>query len=174
MRIIDIYICFLTAILITYIKGGTLPKFVCRRDLQWRRLHLLIIFTEVNKFYRLMLLLYPGELYRLLGASSFVFFYCRWVFFSKKYSDSQWCWKKNILIFGRGKKNNVIQSFCRIYNLMLNSGKIICYSRDKQKNILTLVLSEKKILKETKNHNPTCRLNGRSLIRLFQVSNQQP
>ena len=27
---------------------------------------------------------------------------------------------------------------------MLNSGKIICYSRDKQKNILTLVLSEKK------------------------------
>jgi hypothetical protein len=31
------------------------------------------------------------------------------------------------------------------YNLMLNSGKI---------NILTLVLSEKKILNETKNHNP--------------------
>jgi hypothetical protein len=32
----------------------------------------LIFFTEVIKFYWLMLLLYPGELYRLLGASSFV------------------------------------------------------------------------------------------------------
>jgi hypothetical protein len=41
------------------------------RFLQWRRLHLLIFFTEVIKFYWLMLLLYPGELYRLLGASSF-------------------------------------------------------------------------------------------------------
>ena len=36
---------------------------------------------------------------------------------------------------------------------MLNSGKQFRASRDK-KNILTLVLSEKKILKETKNHNP--------------------
>ena len=44
-------------------------KFFCRRGLQWRRLHLLIFFTEVIKFYWLMLL-YPGELYRLLGASS--------------------------------------------------------------------------------------------------------
>jgi hypothetical protein len=33
-------------------------------------LQLLIFFTEVIKFYWLMLLLYPGELYRLLGASS--------------------------------------------------------------------------------------------------------
>jgi hypothetical protein len=33
------------------------------------------------------------------------------------------------------------------YNLMLNSGK-------KSINILTLVLSEKKFLNETKNHNP--------------------
>jgi hypothetical protein len=41
---------------------------------QWRRLHLLIFFTEVIKFYWLMLLLYPGELYRLLGASSSSFF----------------------------------------------------------------------------------------------------
>jgi hypothetical protein len=31
-----------------------------------RRLHLLIFFTEVIKFYWLMLLLYPGELYRTL------------------------------------------------------------------------------------------------------------
>ena len=36
---------------------------------------------------------------------------------------------------------------------MLNSGKKIRALRDK-KNILTLVLSEKKILNETKNHNP--------------------
>ena len=46
---------------------------------------------------------------------------------------------------------------------MLNSGKKI---RDKKKNILTLVLSEKKILNETKNHNPPpplFKLNGRSL-----------
>ena len=34
---------------------------------------------------------------------------------------------------------------------MLNSGKKI---RDKKKCIVTLVLSEKKILNETKNHNP--------------------
>ena len=38
---------------------------------------------------------------------------------------------------------------------MLNSGKKI---------ILTLVLSEKEILKETKNHTPSCKLNGRSPI----------
>ena len=38
---------------------------------------------------------------------------------------------------------------------MLNSGKKI--------NILTLVLSEKKILNEAKNHNPSFKLNGRSL-----------
>ena len=38
---------------------------------------------------------------------------------------------------------------------MLNSGKKIPASHDKKnKNILTLVLSKKKILNETKNHNP--------------------
>ena len=37
---------------------------------------------------------------------------------------------------------------------MLNSGKKNCVVRDKKKNILTLVLSEKKFLNETKNHNP--------------------
>ena len=47
---------------------------------------------------------------------------------------------------------------------MLNSGKKFHASRDKKINILTLVLSEKKILNETKNHNPPCKLNGRSLI----------
>ena len=51
------------------LKGEPLPKFFCRRGLQWQRLHLLIYFTEVIKFCWLMLLLYPGELYRLLGAS---------------------------------------------------------------------------------------------------------
>ena len=47
------------------------------------------------------------------------------------------------------------------YNLMLNSGKKL---RDKKINIRILVLSEKKILNETKNHNPPFKLNGRSLI----------
>ena len=48
---------------------------------------------------------------------------------------------------------------------MLNSGKKIRASRNKRKNILTLVLSKKKFLNETKNHNPPpCKLNGRSLI----------
>ena len=37
---------------------------------------------------------------------------------------------------------------------MLNSGKKFRALRDKKINILTLVLSEKKILNETKNHNP--------------------
>ena len=47
---------------------------------------------------------------------------------------------------------------------MLNYGKKIRALRDKKKNILTLVLSEKKILNETKNHNPPFKLNGQSLI----------
>jgi hypothetical protein len=46
---------------------------------------------------------------------------------------------------------------------MLNSGKKFRALRDIKKNILTLVLSEKKILNETKNHNPPFKLNGRSL-----------
>ena len=37
---------------------------------------------------------------------------------------------------------------------MLNSGKKNCALRDKKKYILTLVLSEKNLLNETKNHNP--------------------
>ena len=37
---------------------------------------------------------------------------------------------------------------------MLNCGKKIRASHDKKKNILTLVLSEKKPLNETKNHTP--------------------
>ena len=49
---------------------------------------------------------------------------------------------------------------------MLNSGKKIRALRDKKINILTL-LSEKKILNETKNRNPPFKLNGRSLSRLM-------
>ena len=48
---------------------------------------------------------------------------------------------------------------------MLNSGKKNCALRDKKINILTLVLSEKKILNETINHNPPpFKLSGRSLM----------
>ena len=46
---------------------------------------------------------------------------------------------------------------------MLNSGKKFRALRYKKINILTLVLSGKKILNETKNHNPPFQLNGRSL-----------
>ena len=48
---------------------------------------------------------------------------------------------------------------------MLDSGKKFRALRDKKINILTLVLSEKKFLNETKNHNPPFKLNGRSLIK---------
>jgi hypothetical protein len=37
---------------------------------------------------------------------------------------------------------------------MLNSGKKFRALRDKKNNILTLVLFEKNVLNETKNHNP--------------------
>ena len=46
---------------------------------------------------------------------------------------------------------------------MLNSGKKIALCATKKINILTLVLFEKKIRNETKNHNPPFKLNGRSL-----------
>jgi hypothetical protein len=39
----------------------------------------------------------------------------------------------------------------------------------KKINILTLVLSGKKILNETKNHNPPFKLNGRSLMGTFYI-----
>ena len=59
---------------------------------------------------------------------------------------------KKIFWFWWRKKNNLIQSFC--HSLMLNTGRKFRALRDKKKNILTLVLSEKKILNETNNHNP--------------------
>ena len=46
---------------------------------------------------------------------------------------------------------------------MLNSGKKIALCATKKINILTIVFSEKKILNETKNHNPPFKLNDRSL-----------
>ena len=56
---------------------------------------------------------------------------------------------------------------------MLNSGKKICTLCDKKINILTLVLSEKKILNETKNHNPPpFKLNGRSLRQLVDMGSK--
>ena len=47
---------------------------------------------------------------------------------------------------------------------MLNCGKKIRFARQKKKKILTLVLSEKICLSETKNHNSPSpfKLNGRS------------
>ena len=52
---------------------------------------------------------------------------------------------------------------------MLDYGKEIRTLRDKKKKkIRTLVLSEKKILNETKNHNPPFKLNGRSLSGVIQ------
>ena len=48
---------------------------------------------------------------------------------------------------------------------MLKSGKKFRALHDKKINILTIMLSEKKILNETKNHTPPpFKLNGRSLI----------
>ena len=52
---------------------------------------------------------------------------------------------------------------------MLNAGKKIHALRDNFFFILTLVLSKKKILNETKNHTPPppYKLNGRSLMKIF-------
>ena len=65
-------------------------------------------------------------------------------FFLKKYSDSQCCWKK-YSDFGGGKKKS--DSDFLLYDLMLNPGKKILALHDKKNK---LVLSEKKILNETK------------------------
>ena len=60
----------------------------------------------------------------------------------KKYSD-----------IGGGKKNKYDSEFLS-YNLMLNSGKKFGLCATKKINILTLVLSIKKILNETKTITP--------------------
>ena len=57
---------------------------------------------------------------------------------------------------------------------MLESGKKIRALRDKKKNILTLVLSEKKVLNETKKHNlPPFKLNGWSLSEINLLQKRQ-
>jgi hypothetical protein len=57
--------------------------------------------------------------------------------------------------------------------LMLNSGKKFALCATKKINNLTLVWSEKKILNETKNHNPPpFKLNGRSLIGYYYSINK--
>ena len=62
------HLCFSTAMLIIYIKRGTPAQHFWGSAMT--RATFVCFFTEVIKFYWLMLLLYPGELYRLLGASS--------------------------------------------------------------------------------------------------------
>jgi hypothetical protein len=57
---------------------------------------------------------------------------------------------------------------------MLNSGKKIRALHDKKIYILTLVLSEKKFLNETKNRNPPFKLNGRSLSKCQSEQLNQP
>ena len=50
------------------------------------------------------------------------------IFFLKKYSDSQCCWKKYSDFGGEKKSDSEFLS----YNLMLNSGKKICALPDKK------------------------------------------
>ena len=73
-------------------------------------------------------------------------------FFSKKIFWFPMMLKKIFWFWWRNKKKS--DSEFLSYNLMLNSGKKIRALRDKKINILILVLSEKKIRNETKNHNP--------------------
>ena len=68
--------------------------------------------------------------------------------------------EKNILILVEEKNNNLIQSFCHITFKFWKKKFMLCAT--KKINIPTLVF-EKKILNETKNHNPSFKLNGRSL-----------
>ena len=70
------------------------------------------------------------------------------VFFLKKYSESQCCWKK-YSDFGGGKKKLSDSEFLS-YNLMLNSWKKFALGATKKINILTLVLSEKNISERNK------------------------
>jgi hypothetical protein len=57
--------------LITYIKGGNPAQIFLERGSANDKGYICYFLTEVIKLYLLMMLLYPGELYRLLGASSY-------------------------------------------------------------------------------------------------------
>ena len=57
--------------LITYVKGGIPAQIFLGEGVYNDEGYICYFLTEVIKFYSLMLLLYPGELCRLLGASSF-------------------------------------------------------------------------------------------------------
>ena len=59
--------------LTTYIKGGTPAQIFLEKGVCNDEGYICYFLTEVIKFYWLMLLLYPGELYRLLGASSYIY-----------------------------------------------------------------------------------------------------
>ena len=87
-------------------------------------------------------------------------------FFLIKYSDSHCCWKK-YSDFGGGKKIYLIQFLS--YNLMLKSGeKKFALCATKRIIILTSVLSEKKILNETKNHKPPLQVKW-SVPKVFMI-----
>jgi hypothetical protein len=81
-------------------------------------------------------------------------------FFQQHWESEYFFRKKNITPPFKLNRPSLTQIYMTIhfefllYSLMFNSGKKI--------NILTLV---KKILNETKNHNPPCKLNGRPLMR---------
>jgi hypothetical protein len=85
--------------------------------------------------------------FNLKGGGGYVFF------FKKKYSDSQCCWKKYSVI-GGGKQIYLIQSFCHITWCWILEKKIQAFAQQIKMNILTLCCQKKKILNETKNHNP--------------------
>jgi hypothetical protein len=85
-----------------------------------------------------------------------------YVFFLKKYSDSQCCWKK-YSDYGGEKKNNLIQSFCHI---TLNSGKKFRTLQHKKKYSNSYAVRKKKFWTKQKTITPPCKLNGRSLTML--------
>ena len=91
-----------------------------------------------------------------------------YVFFSKKIFWFPMMLKKIFWFWWREKKIIWFRVF--VIKSNVNIWRKFRALRDKKNNILTIVLSEKKILNETKNHNPPFKLNGRSLTRMFCVN----
>ena len=75
----QLHLCFLTAMLITYIKVGTPAQIILERGVCNDESYICYFLTEVIKFYWLMLLLYTGELYRLLWDSSLLTLDFTWI-----------------------------------------------------------------------------------------------